>query len=171
MASKVEVKVADCLEETYHMLNNGGLILASAGRDGRPNLMVIGWGLVGTMWVKPVFTVAVRPSRHTYRLIEETGEFTVNVPKRGMENIVAYCGSVSGRDHDKFKEKNLTPLKGKRIQTPIVSECALNYQCKVIYKVKLDPNGLPSEILSARYPSGDYHTIYFGEILTVLADK
>jgi len=48
--------------------------------------------------------VAVRPSRYTHDFIENTGEFTVNVPNRGMESIVSYCGTVSGKDHDKFEE-------------------------------------------------------------------
>ncbi|MFH0896903.1 MAG: flavin reductase family protein [Candidatus Bathyarchaeota archaeon] len=171
MVGKVEVTVIDCLQETYRKLNEVGLLLTSAGRDGRLNIMSIRWGFVGKMFGKPVFEVAVRPSRHTHMLIEDTGEFTVNVPNGGMADIVKYCGSVSGRDYDKFKEKKLTPLKGRRIQVPIISECSVHYECKVIYKTRIDPNGLPSEILSNQYHSGDYHTVFSGEILTVLADK
>jgi flavin reductase (DIM6/NTAB) family NADH-FMN oxidoreductase RutF len=61
--------------------------------------MTIGWGLVGRLWREPVFMVAVRPSRHTFKLIEETDVFTVNVPSDGMDATIDYCGTVSGRDH------------------------------------------------------------------------
>jgi len=101
---KVERALLSSLAETKYMLDHGGLLLASVGRDGRPNVMTIGWGLMGTLWARPVFVVAVRPSRYTHRLIEETGEFTVNVPRKGMEEIVEYCGTVSGRDHEVRRE-------------------------------------------------------------------
>jgi len=101
--SKVECALKDILMPTYERLDKG-LLLASAGKDGRTNIMTVGWGLIGVLWREPVFMVAVRPSRYTHGLIEETGEFTVNVPKQGMGNTVTYCGTVSGREHDKFKE-------------------------------------------------------------------
>jgi len=133
--------------------------------------MTVGWGLPGIIWEKPFFVVAVRPSRYTYQFIEDTGDFTVNVPKRGMEEIVTYCGSVSGRTHDKFKEKGLTTLRSKHVKSPIIEECIINYECKVAYKTEVAKEGLPSTILSSCYPSGDYHTLYFGEIVAVYADE
>lgn len=168
---KVECGPTSYVGETMYMLNNGGLLLVSVGGGGRPNVMTIGWGLIGALWRRPLFMVAVRPSRYTYKLIEEAGDFTVNVPKEGMDEITQYCGFVSGRVHDKFKEKGLTPTPAKRIKSPIISECAIHYECKVIYKVKVDPKPLPEEVLSTCYPTGDYHTIYFGEIVSTYADE
>lgn len=167
---KVECSLADVLEETYTKLNKG-LLLSSVGNDGRENIMTIGWGLVGTLWSEPVFMVAVRHSRYTHKLIEETSQFTVNVPSEGMEEIIAYCGKVSGRDHDKFKEMKLKTRKGKTVKSPMISECIANYECRVIGKLEVIPENLSEEVLRTRYARGDYHTLYFGKILLTCMDK
>ena len=133
--------------------------------------MTIGWGLFGIIWNKPTFAVAIRPTRYTHKLLEESNEFTVNVPNIGMEKVIEYCGNVSGRDRNKFEEMNLTPLPGKRVKSPMISECVIHYECNVIYKTKVEINHLRKEIVSKYYPSRDYHTLYIGEILSVLADE
>jgi len=168
---KVKVMPTDYVTETYAMLDRGGLLLSTSGKNEKLNVMTIGWGLVGILWYKPTFAVAVRPTRYTYRLLEESNEFTVNVPSRGIEKIIEYCGNVSGRDHDKFREMNLTPLPGRRVKSPMISECVVHYECNVIYKTKIKIGHLPKEIVSKYYPSKDYHTLYIGEIISVLADK
>ena len=167
---KIEVSVNAYAKETLRILDRYGCLLVS-GSTRKANVMTIGWGLIGPLWEKPFFIVAVRPSRYTYKFIEETGDFTVNVPKMGMEDIVSYCGSVSGRDHDKFKEKELTVEPGKKVSSPIVSDCIIHYECKVAYKTKVAPSGLPREILRSCYPYDDYHTLYFGEVLATYADE
>ena len=167
---KVEVPVNAYTKETVHVLDRCGCLLVS-GSMRKANVMTIGWGLIGPLWERPFFMVAVRPSRYTYKFIEETGDFTVNVPKKGMEDIVNYCGSVSGRDHDKFKEKGLLIEPGKKVKSPIISNCIIHYECKVAYKTNVISSGLPRAILRSCYPYGDYHTLYFGEILATCADE
>lgn len=167
--------------ETSRVLGKCGCLLVSGNMEkanvGKANVMTIGWGLIGVLWSKPVFMVAVRPSRHTFGLIERSGEFTVNVPSKGMEKAAAYCGSVSGRDVDKFKECNITPVKGKKVATPVIAECPISYECRVIWKTKVDAKvdgiimPVPDDAAKRYYPSGDFHTLYFGEIVAVTADK
>jgi flavin reductase (DIM6/NTAB) family NADH-FMN oxidoreductase RutF len=166
---KREVGLDDFSTETTKILAKPGCLLVS-GSLGKPNVMTIGWGLIGKLWGKDVFMVAVRPSRHTFGLIEESGEFTVNVPAKGMEKVAAYCGTKSGRDVDKFKEQGMTALASKKIGAPIIEECPINYECKVIYKEKFVPEHVPDEAKKGFYKDGDFHTIYFGEIVAVHAD-
>ena len=168
---KVDLSVGDFLDETVKTLYETGLLLVSAGNDGNPNAMTIGWGFIGYLWSKPYFIVAVRPSRYTYKLIKETGCFTVNVPSKGMEDLVNYCGTVSGRTHNKFKEKGLTAVKGRRVNTPIIDECVLHYECKVDYEFDLEPERISAQVKRINYPSGDYHTLFFGEILAYYGDE
>ncbi len=151
------------------VLRRCGCLLVSGDME-KANVMTIGWGLIGHLWGRPFFMVAVRPSRHTFRFIERTGDFTVNVPRKGMEEIADYCGSVSGREYDKLKEKSLTLKTGKKVKSPVISECGVHYECKVAYKTRVIPSGLPHDILRDSYPSGNYHTLYFGEILYASAD-
>jgi len=109
--------------------------------------------------------VLVRPSRHTYEFIERNGEFTVNVPTPGMREVVLFCGSVSGRDHDKFREKKLTPLPGRKVGCPVIGDCSVNFECRVFHKNDVVPITLFSDIPPEYYPEGDYHRVYFGEIV------
>lgn len=168
--AKVEVNYTDYLKETNKMLGHGGLLLASADAEGKPNAMTIGWGTIGIIWGKPIFIVLVRPSRYTYDLIEITDDFTVNVPPLELADEVLYFGTVSGRDHDKFKEKGLTATPGKKVKSPIVEECVIHYECKVVHKNDVIPDELAPEIRTGAYPKGDFHRIYFGEVLAVYAD-
>jgi flavin reductase (DIM6/NTAB) family NADH-FMN oxidoreductase RutF len=131
--------------------------------------MTIGWGTIGIIWGKPIFVVLVRPSRYTHGLIEQMEDFTVNVPAADMADVVAFCGSASGRDHDKFAEKGLIAVPGRKVKSPIIDQCVIHYECKVVHKNDVLKDNLASEIISSAYPRGDFHTIYYGEILSVYA--
>jgi flavin reductase (DIM6/NTAB) family NADH-FMN oxidoreductase RutF len=172
--TKKETIPINYLYEMHHMLRNGGLLLVSVGSDGKPNVMTIGWGLIGTLWSKPVYMVAVRKSRYTHALMEETGDFTVNVPKKGMEEITKFCGTVSGRDHDKFKEARLTPIQGRKGRAPSIGECIIHFECRTVGKLEVTAETISKEVLSEAYPSGapeSFHTLYFGEIISTYAEN
>ena len=155
----------DYLSETIKALDETRVLLVSQASSGPPNAMAIGWGTIGTIWRKPMFVVLVRPSRYTYKLIEETGEFTVHVLPAELKEVVEYCGTVSGRDHDKFKEKRLTAIPSLKVTPPLVKEGILHFECRVAYKSDLIPSALAEPIPSLFYPKGDLHRVYFGEIL------
>jgi flavin reductase (DIM6/NTAB) family NADH-FMN oxidoreductase RutF len=168
---KIENDFLKYADETIKTLNELGLLLVSIDSNGKPNVMTIGWGSIGIIWYKPIFIVLVRQSRYTHKLIEEAGDFTVNVPKRDMKHIIDFCGSVSGKEIDKFKEKNLTPLQSKKVKSPIIAQCPINYECKIVYKTIIDPKIIEKRIISEYYSSGNYHTIFFGEILALHVDE
>jgi len=165
MSSSLGVEYDMRAVETLAKLKSPGCLLVSAKRGGERNVMTIGWGLVGVFWRMPVFVVAVRHSRFTHEFIEDTGEFTVNVPAEGQEKIVDYCGEVSGREHNKFKECKLTLAEGRNVRVPVVQECKIHYECKVIFKLEAKPGEIPDDVKEVFYRSGDYHTLYFGKIL------
>ncbi len=163
--SKEATDYRDHVDEVIKGFDEDRVLLVSCGRDGSPNVMAIGWGTIGIVWRKPVFVVFVRPSRYTYKMIEETQEFTVNIVPPKMKGVVEYCGTVSGRDHDKFREKNLTPIPSKKVKPPIIKEGVLHFECRVIYKSDLIPSELEKSIINTLYPKDDFHRIYFGEIV------
>ena len=169
MAKKI-VDYRECLVETVKAFPEGLVLLVSQGRGGPPDAMTIGWGSIGVIWSRPVFTVLVRPSRFTYGLIQETGEFTVNVAPHHLKDVVAYCGTVSGRDHNKFAEKNLTALPSEKVRAPIIKECTIHFECRVIHKNDLIPSEIEKTIIPQFYGKGDYHRLYFGEILACRRD-
>ena len=168
---KIKVDPSKYLSQVDRVLEKIGLLLVSTNKEGASNVMTIGWGLFGILWEMDFVMVAVRPSRHTFNYIEDTGEFTINVPKLDMADILEYCGTVSGRDEDKFIKMSLDLIKGTSVSAPIIKQCCLHFECKVAYKTRLIQEGIPKEIILDRYPEGDFHTIYFGKILNVLADE
>ncbi len=129
------------------------------------NTMIIGWATFGIVWKKPIMMVAVRLSRHTFGIIESAKDFTVTVPAGGMEKEVAFCGSKSGRDGDKFKKCNLETTAGRRVASPTIKTRGRHYECRIVYKSAMDPSHLDKDYDSSLYPQKDYHTLYFGEIL------
>jgi flavin reductase (DIM6/NTAB) family NADH-FMN oxidoreductase RutF len=168
--AKTDIEYTDYLGEMLEMLHGPGLLLVSVDPSGKPNTMTIGWGTIGIIWGKPIYCVLVRPSRFTYGLMEATRDFTVNVPYPGMSDIVAHCGTVSGRDEDKFVEKALTASPGRKVKSPIIEECGIHYECEVVHKNEVGAEELVQGICERAYPNGDFHTVYFGEIVAVYAD-
>ena len=71
------------------------------------NTMTIGWATFGFIWQKPVMMVAVRSTRHTFGIIEKALDFTVTIHSCDMSKAIAFCGSKSGRNANKFKKCNL----------------------------------------------------------------
>jgi flavin reductase (DIM6/NTAB) family NADH-FMN oxidoreductase RutF len=128
--------------------------------------MTIAWGNIGFIWGKPIFTVLVRPSRYTYQFIEKSGEFTVSIPLKDMQKALGICGSKSGRDIDKFAVAELSVLPAQKINTPIISGCGLHFECKILYKQEMNPTHLDADVNQKSYTNGDYHTLYFGEIVS-----
>lgn len=130
------------------------------------NTMTISWGNIGFEWNRPIFTVLVRKSRYTHEIMENTNEFTISIPiNENLKEVLAYCGSKSGRNVDKFKECNLTLKDGKSVSTPVIADCELHYECKIVYKQDMNPELLSEDIKKSSYKAGDYHTIYYGEIV------
>jgi flavin reductase (DIM6/NTAB) family NADH-FMN oxidoreductase RutF len=129
------------------------------------NTMTIGWATMGVVWQRPIFMVAVRNSRHTYGIIEKAADFTVSVPSGDMKDAVMFCGTRSGRDHDKLKECGLKTADAINTISPIINTPGIHFECRIVFKTAMDPAYLNREYDKKLYPEKDYHTLYFGEIL------
>ena len=162
--------------ETMKKLDDPGLLLVSTNKKGKSNVMSIGWGFIGVFGGKLVFMVSLDYSSYTREFIEESGEFTVNVPGENMSDVVKHCGSVSGRVHDKFSECKLELLKSRIVKADIIAQCRLHYECRVINKL----NGIPDlfstktlfrvlvkKMRSILHFSNNHSILYFGEIMAV----
>ncbi|HNZ64946.1 MAG TPA: flavin reductase family protein [Smithella sp.] len=129
------------------------------------NTMTIGWATFGFIWQKPVMMVAVRPTRHTFGIMEKAQDFTVTIPSGDLSKAVAFCGSKSGRDVDKIKMCNLETAGGQTVASPIIKTPGIHYECRIVYKSAMHPTHLDKAIDESLYPRKDYHTLYFGEIV------
>ena len=168
--AKVIVLYTDYFAQTIERMDEEGLLLVTTGTDGKPNVMTIGWGTIGSIWARPIFVVLVRPSRHSHSLMEQVSDFTVNVLPRELTTAASLCGSVSGREHDKFQEAQLTPIPSREVRSPIIRECVVHYECRTVNRVDMPPDALVLSLRELFYKKGDFHRIYFGEIVASYAD-
>ena len=165
---KREVNVWDYAGHIMEDIGKGILLTTQA--EGRVNTMTIGWGILGVQWAKPIFIALVRESRYTKQLLDKNGEFTVNVPLGKIDpQILAVCGTKSGRDMDKIQALGLTLEDGMTVSVPAIKELPLTLECKVIYKQDQDPAAIDPAVDARFYTKGtknegDYHTAYYGEV-------
>ena len=167
---KRKINVWDYAGKIAEALGQG--ILATTKAEGQVNTMTIGWGMLGVEWNKPMFLLLVRESRHTKKLLDKTGEFTVNIPLEGADKkILAFCGTKSGRDVDKIQALGLTLEEPEVISVPGIKELPLTLECRVLYRQDQDGAAIPADIHKRFYPPffsdgrSDYHTAYYAEIL------
>lgn len=163
-----ELNYTDVLGYTAERMSRGGVFLTVPGDPA--NTMTIGWGWIGPCWGRPVFVALVRPQRHTYGLLKQAGRFTVSVPtSNDLRPELAMAGSLSGRDVDKFVGHGITAAPGLRIDAPVVRECGLHFECRVVMNGFMPGESMSPEIHDRCYPKDDLHEMFFGEIVACYA--
>lgn len=124
-----------------------------ADGKGNQNVLTVGW--TGTVCSDPVMAyISVRPSRYSYNMLKETGEFVINLTTEELAFATDYCGVVSGRDVNKFERMKLTPMKAEHVCAPLIKESPVNIECRVVEAKELG-----------------VHTMFLAEVLAVHADE
>lgn len=128
-------------------------VLVSCGTMERSNLVTVAW--TGTICTNPPMCyISLRPERHSYDMIKERMEFTINLTTADMARATDWCGVRSGRDYDKWQMSGLTPEPGVKVQAPSVKESPLNIECRV------------KEIVSL-----GSHDLFIADVINVRADE
>ncbi|MDE6746058.1 MAG: flavin reductase family protein [Oscillospiraceae bacterium] len=125
------------IEYGRKILNAGTLlaplpaVMVSCGSLEKANVLTVAWtGIVNT---KPPMTyISVRPTRHSYGIIKESGEFVINLTTSKMVRETDFCGVKSGKDTDKLKKCGLHIEAATAVSAPIVSESPLSLECRVV---------------------------------------
>ncbi|MDD6231442.1 flavin reductase family protein [Frisingicoccus sp.] len=106
-------------------------VLVSCGdREGKINLMTAAW--TGTVCSDPPMVyVSVRKERFSHHMIQETGEYVINLTTEELARATDFCGVRSGKDMDKFKEMHLTPAFGELQYAPMIVESPVSIECRV----------------------------------------
>ena len=86
----------------------------------------------------PSVMVGIKPEKYTYELITSKKEFGINIPTKEQLDKVHICGTVSGRNEDKYKKACLTPRKGNKINSYIIEECPVNLECQVVHQIEYE---------------------------------
>ena len=144
-------------------------VLLTTKSGDKINTMTIGWGTMGTEWNKPIFIAYVRQHRHTWKMLQENPEFTINIPMdEQASRVLSYCGKTSGRDTDKIADLGLTLVEPSVISVPGIRELPLTLECKVLYRQSQEPSAIPAAIRERFYSDnvpGDYHDAFYAEIV------
>lgn len=129
------------------------VLVTVASGDGKDNIITLAW--VGTVNSEPpMLSISIRPSRYSHDLLEEAGEFVVNLPGAGIVRELDLCGMVSGRDEDKFFLCEFGKLPASKVKAPLIDRCPVNIECVVRNNLNLGS-----------------HNMYIGEILAVHVDE
>lgn len=123
------------------------VLVTCISKDSTPNILTLGMYMTISS-NPPLIAIGVSPKRYSHNLIKDTGEFVVNVPSKKLVEKVIICGTLSGREKNKFKESKLTPIKAEKVRAPLVKECISHLECKVI----------------AFYEAGD-HSLIIGQVV------
>lgn len=106
------------------------VLVSVADKAGKYNIITIGWA--GTVCTNPpMASISVRPERYSFPILQETGEFVINLSTRKLVYAVDYCGVKSGRDADKFRDLGLTPLAADQVKAPLIGESPVNIECRI----------------------------------------
>lgn len=112
------------------------IALIVSGNGDNTNIISIAWiGITGSN--PPSIGISLKKNRYSLELIRQTNEFTINIPSTSDMIKTDYCGLVSGKNTNKFKDTNYTALKSHKVKTPIIKECPYNIECKVIKEVEI----------------------------------
>lgn len=105
------------------------VMVSVADKEGKSNILTVAWA--GTVCTNPpMVSISVRPERYSYHMLKETGEFVINLTTRDLAKATDYCGVRSGRDVDKWKEMNLTPVPSLEVKVPSIAESPVNIECR-----------------------------------------
>lgn len=117
------------------------------------NIITIAW--TGTINSDPPMAyISVRKSRHSHKLIKDSGEFVINLTTEELARATDWCGVKSGSKVDKFKEMKLTPIKATKVSAPMIDESPINIECKVFEIKELGT-----------------HDMFIAEVIAVNADE
>jgi flavin reductase (DIM6/NTAB) family NADH-FMN oxidoreductase RutF len=169
----VDISFADFVKKAHQLHDGSPWLLATVSSQGRRNVMTVAASGFGGA---PYHYVCewVRPSCYTSELIEETRDYTLNIPRQGMAEVVRFCGRVSGRHHDKFAEMNLTAIPSRAVSAPIIQECGIHLECRLVGIFDGRPSsvaGAPKDYYERHHtPEHNYHKLYLGEIMAIYAD-
>ena len=104
--------------------------MVSCGSMEHPNILTIAWtGILSS--TPPKTYVSIRPTRHSYELIKQSGEFVINLTTSDLVKAVDLCGIRSGKDTDKFALTGLTPIKSSTVSCPMIEQCPVSIECRV----------------------------------------
>jgi len=127
-------------------------ILVGSNVNNKPNYMVSAWCSI-VSHKPPAVSVALQKSRYTLTGIRKNETFSINVPSSNLVKKTDYCGLCSGKNKD--KSRIFKTFYGKLKTAPLIQECPLNLECKVIHYLDLGSHTLVIGEIAETYIADD----------------
>ena len=170
MSKRQKIAFDDFNTKIFELWAKDWLLLSAGDQSiGKYNMMTVGWGSFGVLWRKPFVMALVRPQRYTLPFMNEFDTFTLCAFPEEYRSALNFCGSKSGRDYpDKAKAAGLTVIASNMVKAPSYEEAELVIECKKTYMSVMEEKSFLDPVTAKEfYPDGDWHHIYFGEILHI----
>ena len=120
------------LSDVYQLLEPGPVVLlATAAKDGRPNVMTMSWHMM-MEFTPPLVGCVVSAGNYSFAALSATKLCVIAIPARKLAAKVVKVGNCSGRNTDKFATIGLTPLPAAEVSPPLIGECFANLECQVV---------------------------------------
>ncbi|MDR1565074.1 MAG: flavin reductase family protein [Oscillospiraceae bacterium] len=168
MSKFVQIAPSELLLNPFTTLDKDWMLI-TAGNKKSFNTMTASWGALGVIWNKYTVTCYIRPQRYTHEFVEREEYFTCSFLESSYRQALALCGRVSGRDTNKVKDADLTPIFDEK--APYFAEANQVFLCRKLYTQVIDPKGFKLPDIDENYAAKDYHTIVIGEIVKALGKK
>jgi len=117
------------LEKAFMLFEPGPVILVTTNDHAKQNIMTISWHMVTDF--SPTLAMTTGPWNYSFKTLMNTKECVLAVPTIDMAEKVVRVGACSGKNIDKFKEFDLTPLPAGVVQAPLIAECLACLECRV----------------------------------------
>ena len=168
------VNIKDLSLNPMTMISDEWCLIAAGNKKRGYNGMTASWGHLGALWGHgkgyPTASVYIRPQRYTKEFIDRENTFTLSVLGNDHKKQLAYMGSHSGRDGDKIAAAGLAPVFAE--DTVYFDEARLVFICRKLYHAPLQESGfVDTHLIEENYPQRDFHEIYVGQIVKVLAKE
>ncbi len=166
-----EVDIKELSFNPMTMIAGDWFLLTAGTKERGYNTMTCSWGHLGSIWGHgggmPTSVVYVRPQRYTKEFVDREELYTICFFP-GYKKELGYLGSHSGRDGDKVAQSGLTPVFGDGYT--YFAEAKLVLVCRKLYRAPLHEEGFfHKEVVEDNYPKRDFHEMYIGQIVKVLA--
>ena len=161
MFRKIDIK--DFNENPFTLFKKDAALM-TVGTLADHNTMTVGWGTLGILWRNEIAIAYVKPTRYTFEYMDKTDTFVFAWfdDSEKSKDILKFCGTKSGRDYDKDKECNLTPIE---IDGGIgYEEARLLIVCEIIYEDQFKEEEMRDISYMSIYPDNLLHHRYIGRI-------
>lgn len=167
-----EILVSELQMNPMTLIAKEWMLLTAGTEDRGFNTMTASWGHLGAIWGQggglPTSVCYVRPQRYTKEFVDREELYTLCFFPEEYKKALGYLGSHSGRDGDKVAHVGLTPAFGEGYT--YFEEAKLVLVCRKLYRAPLVAEGFADRsIIDQCYAAGDFHDMYIGEIVKVLA--